>query len=45
MAAPESVCCQPPVPALDDVIEAVEILRDLLDRLGDDNVRRLLDAL
>ena len=36
---------QPPAPALDKVIEAVEILRDLADRLGEDNLRRLLDAL
>ena len=36
---------QPPAPALDEVIDAVEILRDLSDRLGDDNLRRLFDAL
>lgn len=37
----------PPVatPSIDEVIEAVEILRDLSDRIGDDNLRRLLDAL
>ena len=35
----------PPAPALDEVIDAVEILRDLLDSLGEDNLRRLLDAL
>jgi hypothetical protein len=34
-----------PSPALDEVIDAVEILRDLADRLGEDNLRRLLDAL
>lgn len=32
-------------PALDEVLDAVEILRDLSDRLGDENLRRLLDAL
>jgi hypothetical protein len=35
----------PPAPALDEVIDAVEILRDLSDSLGEDNLRRLLDAL
>jgi hypothetical protein len=35
----------PAAPSIDEVIEAVEILRDLLDRLGDDNLHRLLDAL
>ena len=35
----------PPALALGEVIDAVEILRDLSDRLGEDNLRRLLDAL
>ena len=35
----------PPALALDEVIDAVEFLRDLFDRLGEDNLRRLLDAL
>jgi hypothetical protein len=36
-----------PVPAalVEAVVEALEVLRDLCDRLGDDNVRRLLDTL
>jgi hypothetical protein len=45
LAARASVNGQPPVPALDEVIEVVEILRDLLDRFGDDNLHRLPDAL
>lgn len=36
---------QSPTPSIDEVIHAVEILHDLLDRLGDDNLHRLLDAL
>ncbi len=39
------LCFPPPSPTLDDAIDAVEILRDLCDRLGDDDVCRLLDAL
>ena len=35
----------PPAPSIDEVVEAVEILRDLSDRLGEDNLHRLLDAL
>ena len=31
--------------ALDAVIDAIETLRDLAGRIGDDNLRRLLDAL
>jgi hypothetical protein len=34
-----------PTPSLDDAIDALEILRDLADRLGDDNLHRLLDVL
>jgi hypothetical protein len=45
LAAPESANGQPPAPALDEVIDAVEILCGLLDCLGDNNLHRLLDAL
>jgi hypothetical protein len=34
-----------PTPSIDDAIDALEILRDLTDRLGDDNLHRLLDVL
>jgi hypothetical protein len=30
---------------VEEVVDALEVLRELCDRLGDDNVRRLLDAL
>jgi hypothetical protein len=39
--------CAPPVaaPAVEEVVDALEVLRELCDRLGDDNIHRLLDTL